>query len=393
MSKIAKKAALFLLTSALLVGCYPSFLGGQADQPVINDGETDQEEDNTDNGTSDNDNNDEKDDQSSEDNSDNQDSEDNDTNEEDETDPIEEIDLSLEPNEIGQVMVLMYHSIGENESAWRRTPENFKRDLQTLYESGYRAISLKDFVNNNIDVEAGYTPVVITFDDGNRDNFNILVEDDKQTIDPNSAVGIMEEFKKEHPDFNVTATFFLNGSRPFRQSDLVEYKLKWLVDNGYDVGNHTLGHNSMLKITDPGTIQKYIGAQANYLEGLLDGYEVNTYALCNGERPHKSLYSYLAEGSYEGNDYKNIAILEVGWDPSVSPVDKKFNSLAIHRVRASETKVDGVGMYDWLAVFEKGSRLRYISDGNPDVITVPEKYADKVDEEKLGDKLLNLYEK
>ncbi|SCG82614.1 polysaccharide deacetylase [Proteiniborus sp. DW1] len=308
-------------------------------------------------------------------------------------DPKEKIDLSLKPNEAGQIMVLMYHNIGEEEAEWVRTPENFKKDLKTLYEKGYRPISLEDFVNNNIDVEAGLTPVVLTFDDGNQNNFNIIEKDGQKIVDPNSAVGILEEFNKEYPDFPLKATFFVFGENPFRQPELLEYKLNYLIEKGFDIGNHTVGHNDMSKISDPNKIQEYIGKQAAFLESLIPGYKVNTYALSYGARPKdKSLYPYLQKGEFEGKSYENIAILNVGWDPSVSPIDKAFDPYAIHRIRASETKVDGVGMYDWLTVFDKNPERRFISDGNPDIVTVPKKFEEKVDKEKLGDKELYIYE-
>lgn len=308
-------------------------------------------------------------------------------------DPKEAIDLSLKPNEAGQIMVLMYHGIDETEATWVRTPDNFRRDLQTLYEKGYRPVSLKDFVSNNFEVEAGYTPVVLTFDDGNKNNFNIIEKDGQKIIDPNSAVGIMEEFKKEHPDFPLTATFFVFGSNPFRQKELVEYKLNYLVENGYDVGNHTLGHNNMTDIDDPQKIQKVIAEQADYLESMLSDYKIDTYALCNGGRPkNKDYYPLLQKGQFNEKEYNNVAVLNVGWDPSVPPVDKNFDPYAIHRVRASETNVDGVGLYDWLSVFEKNPMRRYISDGNVDIVTIPKTLEEKVDKEKLNGKELYIYD-
>ena len=50
----------------------------------------------------------------------------------------------LAPNELGRVMVLEYHKIDYPEERWTRTPENFRRDLETLYSRGYRLQSLKD---------------------------------------------------------------------------------------------------------------------------------------------------------------------------------------------------------------------------------------------------------
>lgn len=308
---------------------------------------------------------------------------------------IEDIDLSLKPNEAGQIMVLMYHGITEKESEWARSVENFKKDLNILYDKGYRPISLVDFVENNITTEAGYTPVVITFDDGLQNNFNIIEKDGEKIVDPNSAVGILEAFNKEHPDFPLEATFFVYGTNPFRQKDLVKYKLNYIIDKGMDIGNHTISHNDMSKKSNQNSesIQKYIGREAKFLEEMIDSdYKINTYALCNGARPNKEFVSLLEKGNYEGFEYNNVAILNVGASPSVSPIDKKFNPMSIRRVRASETNVGKFGMYAYLEMFDKHTDRRFISDGISDIITVPKKYEDKIDKEKLRDKKLNLYE-
>ena len=70
----------------------------------------------------------------------------------------EPIDLKeIKANEVGQIMILEWHVIGEKEGRWARTYENFRKDLETLYERGYRLISLRDVLNNNISTEAGFT--------------------------------------------------------------------------------------------------------------------------------------------------------------------------------------------------------------------------------------------
>ena len=40
------------------------------------------------------------------------------------------------------MMILEYHKIDYPEERWTRTPENFRRDLETLYARGYRLQSL-----------------------------------------------------------------------------------------------------------------------------------------------------------------------------------------------------------------------------------------------------------
>lgn len=308
--------------------------------------------------------------------------------------PKDLVDVSLKPNEAGQIMVLMYHNIGEEEAEWTRTPDNFRRDLLTLYEKGYRAVSLKDFVNNDMDIEAGKTPVVITFDDGNENNFRIIKDENgKDIIDPDSAIGIWEAFKEEYKDSKPTATFFVFGNNIFRQPEFLDYKFNYLVENGYDIGNHTLDHRSMKKATNSEYIQEAIGKQVSIINKILPEYKVNTYALCYGERPKdKELEEYLEKGIFDGVEYENIAILNVGWNPAESPISTKFNPLSLPRIRASETKVDNVGIYNWLEYFDNNPEKRYISDGVKEVITVPKDMEENIDLERLNDKELYIYE-
>lgn len=291
--------------------------------------------------------------------------------EEEVVDPKDQIDLSLEPNEAGKIMVLMYHNIGEEEDEWVRTPDNFRKDLLNLYEKGYRPISLEDYVTGNITTAEGYTPVVLTFDDGNENNFRYL---DNGEIDKDSAVGILLEFSKDYPDFQPHATFFLNAGSIFGQAGKESEKINFLIENGMDVGNHSKTHANFTSISKE-ELQKEIGHQAEYIKSFVDdeSYKINTLALPFGSRPKdESLTEFLREGSYEGKEYNNIAILNVGWNPAFSPYDTRFNYESIPRIRASEMKVDNVGMYNYIEYFDNNPDERFISDGFSEIITVPE---------------------
>lgn len=313
---------------------------------------------------------------------------------EEEKDLKEDIDLSLKPNEAGEIIVLMYHNVGEEEEEWVRTPENLKKDLKILYEKNYRAVSLKDYVNNEMDIEQGMTPIVLTFDDGNENNFRMIKnEKGEDTIDPNSVIGILDNFKEEYPDFNTTATFFVFGTNPFRQPEFIEYKFNHLLENGYDIGNHTIDHRGMKKIDNKDVIQEVIGQQVANINKVIPSYTVNTYALCYGERPKgEELEKYLEKGEHDGTNYENIAILNVGWNPAKSPISNEFNPLSISRVRASEMKVDNVGMYNWLEYFDNNPGKRYISDGVKEIITVPKELEESIDKENLNEKELYIYD-
>lgn len=56
-------------------------------------------------------------------------------------------------NESGKIIIVMYHKFAEVETdEYSRSFENFRKDLEYLYELGYRSVSLKDYLENNIKV-------------------------------------------------------------------------------------------------------------------------------------------------------------------------------------------------------------------------------------------------
>lgn len=315
---------------------------------------------------------------------------DNENSTEEAQDPVSQIDLSLKPNELGEVMILMYHGIGDQESDWQRTPENFRRDLEYMYQNKYQMISLNDYARGEINTRAGYTPIILTFDDGRQNNFNYIEENGKLTIDPDCAVGILQEFREKYPDFDVTASFFL-GTNIFGQKEYEEQKLRFLVDNGYDIGNHTYSHNK-LELLESTEIQKEIGAVNSIINRLVPDYDVETLALPHGSNPKDEYVSSMLEGQYENIKYKMTAVLDVGWRPAFSPFDSMNNFKSLYRVTASETKVDNCGMYDYFSQFEENKRERFISDGNPNVVTIPKRHEEYLNMEMVGNRTVNIYE-
>lgn len=307
---------------------------------------------------------------------------------------VPQIDLSkIKPNENGKIMVVMFHNFIEKyesgDKEYTTTFEEFRKLLQTLYDEGYRLISLSDLLNNNIKVEAGCIPIVFTFDDGTPGQFNLVEKDGALASNKQSAVGIMEEFYAEHPDFGLEGTFYVNlNLGTFQGTGTLEDRLKYLVDKGFEIGNHTFNHVHLNEIKDAETIQKEIGSNRNKMNELIPGYEMNTFSLPYGQ-PSKELAGYVAKGEYEGKSYENLAILEVGWDPSVSPVSKNYNPLSIHRVRASGIVPVDCDLGWWLKQLSREEQ--YISDGNPETISIPKEKESAVDIERLGNKKLVIY--
>ena len=289
---------------------------------------------------------------------------------------------SMKVNELGKVPIMMYHGIIDTEEnkytggnvdkdGYNRTAKAFKEDLEFYYNSGYRMIRLNDYVNGIIDVELGFSPIILTFDDGDKNNFNVLGRnsDGSLQIDPNSAVGILEEFKKTHPDMNVTATFFVM-SGIFNQSEYNKEILEWLINNGYDIGNHTTIHPDFTKITVEKT-KEVVGKMYQKLDDLIPNKYVKIVALPYGS-PYKKThenYEYILNGNYNGYDYETIAALRVGWEPEVSPFHKDFDKTFLKRCRAYDN--DGKE-FDIKMVFTNLENNRYISDGDKDTIVIKE---------------------
>lgn len=283
-------------------------------------------------------------------------------------------------NELGKIPIMMYHGIREKTSSstgtvggnvdkdgYNRTPEAFREDLEFYYEKGYRMIRLEDYIKGKINTEYGKSPIVITFDDGNEDNIKVTGLDDNGNIiiDKNSAVGVLEEFKKKHPDVPVTATFFVNGGI-FNQPEYNEKILKWLVDNGYDVGNHTQTHLDIKKSSGD-RVQKEIAYVYDELEKIIPGKYVKIIALPFGSPYVKTNenFKYVLSTNYDGKTYDTEAALRVGWEPEVSPYDKDFDPTFLKRCRAYDNNGKE---FDIDMVFTNLENNRYVSDGNSDTI-------------------------
>ena len=286
-------------------------------------------------------------------------------------------------NEAGKVPIMMYHGIvnkknsetpytGGNidQNGYNRTTESFKKDLEFYYKNNYRMIKLKDYITGNIDTELGKSPIILTFDDGLENNIKVTGLDSKGNIiiDKNSAVGILESFKKKYPDFNITASFFVNGSL-FNQPQYNNKILKWLIKHNYDVGNHTNNHVDLSK-TDTTQTQTEIGQVYQLLKENIPNKYLNIVSLPYGSPYSKSSpnFAYILKGTYNNTKYSTNSTLRVGWEAENSPFSKKFDPIFLKRIRAYDN--DGK-KYDIEMNFKLLEKNRFISDGLVNRVTIP----------------------
>ncbi len=271
-------------------------------------------------------------------------------------------------NELGPLLILEYHQIGKPEGRWRRSPANLRRDLERLWEGAYRPVVLSDVVRGVIDLPAGTSPVVFTFDDSSPGQFRYLEQNGDFLIDPDCAVGILEAFATRHPEFPPRATFFVlpaaaEPNRLFGQPEHEARKLRYLVSHGFELGNHTLWHADLSKYPEA-VVRAQLALAQQSIARIVPGYRLRTLALPMGSYPRK--LEWAIRGQADRTSYEHEGIVMVGGGPSPSPFSARFDPYHIPRVQ-----VEGAALADWLQYFDRHAGERYVSDGDPSAVSIP----------------------
>ena len=303
------------------------------------------------------------------------------------------------PNEAGRIPVLEYHNITDGKAlgTYEYPATEFRKDMEWLYDHNYRPINLSDYIKGWIDCPAGMSPVVITFDDALEGQFRYIGKDQ---IDPNCAVGILEAMNLEHPDWKSRATFFVltnedpSMPKPFTsphekgvisQTYFAGCKMRYLVNDGFEIGNHTLHHSMYMKSMSPNQIEaEFAGGEAGILK-YLPGYNVQTLALPYGIFP-KDLAT-LKSGKSNGVSYTNICAMAAGAEPAPSPITLGFHPFRVPRIIPGNNKVKPGGAYTiryWLNQLELHPNEKFVSDGDPNTYTIPSWKKRTVDASRLA---------
>ena len=297
-------------------------------------------------------------------------------------------------NEVGQIPILMYHSIGgEAEFAGgpvydihglNIAPATLRRQLQRMYDADWYPVNMRDALSARLNVPKGKTPVVLTFDDARPSQYRILPGGE---IDPNCAVGILEAFHQTHPDWPRRATFYVlpessfNGV-PFDQDGLETAKLRFLVRSGYELANHTTSHRSLAELP-PDTLRWEMAFSTRYFRHQVPGLVMKTMALPYGIAPRvPSRWHYLLRGTQGGTRYRHRCILLANGGPAFAPTDRRFDPTRIPRIVSAPGEIE-----HWINT----PVPLYVSDGSRNTVTVPRSLASHVDRRHLaGAKLVIL---
>jgi peptidoglycan/xylan/chitin deacetylase (PgdA/CDA1 family) len=286
------------------------------------------------------------------------------------------------PNELGRVLILEYHHFGDEEGRWQRTWDNFRADLAMLYQRGYRAVNLVDYIEDRMPLPAGTSPVIFTFDDGITSQFRLVEREGQLIPDPQSAVGIMLDFAKQHPDFGVAGTFYVNFTPvPFGDEAHWQHQIQMLTDLGFEIANHSVYHDDLGSLSDEG-VQETLAEQVRRIRTVLPSYDGSTLALPFGQMPTNE--SLAVSGEYNGVAYQHRAVLLVGSDPVYSLYDQRLDLMALPRVQAIESEFER-----WMDYMDEA---RYVSDGDPETVVVPENLVSNLNQAAIKGKSLRLYQ-
>lgn len=126
-----------------------------------------------------------------------------------------------------QIPVLLYHRVGQTVDPLTVTPERFERDLRLLKNAGYSTISLQQLQNFLADrnTELPANPLVITFDDGYRDNYE-------------NAFPLLSKYQME-------AAFFIIAGMLGQHDRVSAADIREMMDAGMTIGSHTVTHRPL----------------------------------------------------------------------------------------------------------------------------------------------------
>ncbi|HEX9888815.1 MAG TPA: polysaccharide deacetylase family protein [Nitriliruptorales bacterium] len=276
---------------------------------------------------------------------------------------------ALGVNELGRIPVIEWHKIQDADGRWENSLATFRAQLQELCDRNYRPISIDEFIDATFDVPAGSSPVLLTFDDSYKEHF--FFADDGVTPHPDSAVGILQAMEQTCGGWRARASFAFYWPVPFRETDraLIERKLNYLVDNGFDLSNHTYNHDNLRDMTDAQVIES-VGRHETELAAVIGhDYRVRSITLTQGIWPVNA--DLALTGTYEGFTYHHEIAFEVGFMPTRSPHHLEYDPHSVQRVQAWVDEFD-----KWIAWLDENPTRRFVSDGDPTTVTYPADWAD-----------------
>ena len=297
----------------------------------------------------------------------------------------------VQPNELGGVPIIMYHAFTTDPKyldEWTLTLDQFREQLDWYRENDFVMVGIQSMVDGHFDVPAGKHPVILTFDDASMGQFGLREADDGGwEVKPDTAVGILEEYKKKYPDFVGSAFFAVLTWNCFESDDdpsTCEERLNWLVDNGYEVGNHTWDHVDMTDVSDE-FFSETIVSMIHWIDervppdhpGNLSHVLVMPFGAFPDPDLHPKQRGWLKWGVWRnGEHYFLPLVMAVAGGPAIPPYSMDAEPSYTYRIASYPPLLE-----PWQEAMLSGEAPLFVSDGVPDVVTVPADQIDQVDED------------
>lgn len=202
-------------------------------------------------------------------------------------------EITVSPGVRINVPILMYHHIesvprAEDDPirALSVSKEKFEGHLEYLRKEGYGAVALTDLYRKIAAGEATDKTVVLTFDDGYLDNFEV-------------AWPIMQKY-----DFK--GTFFVISNRIGTAGYMNEEQVKTLQDAGNEIGSHSLSHPDLTRLSDKRLKEEIEGSKKEI--GEIIGKNVFSFCYPTGK------FNARVSSAIQNAGYK-FAVTTRRWQP------------------------------------------------------------------------------
>ncbi|MFN3741883.1 MAG: polysaccharide deacetylase family protein [Anaerolineales bacterium] len=257
-----------------------------------------------------------------------------------------------------QVPILTYHQFADD-IAKRSSPvkvrkSDFRAELESLYAAGYSLVSLREWLNGQWLVPPGRRPLILSMDDLFYNNQIGLTPEGEPH--PNTGIGILWQFYKEHPDFGFHLALFANlGDKLYADPGKPDWEMKlaqtivWCLEHGAEIYNHTYTHADLSQ-SDATAIRFELSQNDQYLRQLLEkagrsdlaSTLGNMLALPYGKEPpglneRKVIYNYT---NPEGRRLEAVFYIDFIIRPGYfEPASPTFDPLHIPRIVATQEAV------------------------------------------------------
>jgi peptidoglycan/xylan/chitin deacetylase (PgdA/CDA1 family) len=191
--------------------------------------------------------------------------------------PLPTLDLVFRgPGDV-KIPILLYHHIDSvSDSIYRVAPADFEKQIKLLKEWGYTSITVEDLVQAiKVGKELPSHPILITFDDGNVDNYT-------------NAFPIMQKY-------GFSGVLYLVVNYIGTDGYLSREQILEMIQAGWEVGNHSMDHPDVTKLT-PEQQAYEIKLSKQKLEKLL-GIKIRTFAYPFGTKDDEAI-NYVYHTGY-----------------------------------------------------------------------------------------------